>query len=93
MHYVAWTTLGRNLILSGTPEEVIGPLGKAVAIQPHFPAGWHNLLSALTACERWDEANQMSREALTANPDNPGLLEFSAWLQKRHPGSAGEQRE
>lgn len=92
-HYVVWTTLGWNLLRSGNPEEAIGPLRKAVALEPGYSASWNNLLSALTKCERWDEAHQVINDALASIPDDPGLAEYSKRLQLRRERLAVEPRE
>lgn len=87
-HNVAWATLGSTLSRAGQDAEAIAPLRKAIQLEPTYPQSWQLLMIALANCDRWDEAQDVSRAARDAIPNEPAIAGSSDWLQLRHARAA-----
>lgn len=69
-HAPAWHTLGVMASQSGNPEKGFSLILKALAIAPSDPVFLTNASTALLTLQRFDEAMELSGQAIEANPSH-----------------------
>lgn len=68
-NFAVWNTLGWTLTASGSPEDAIAPLQKALSLRPGHPQSTWYLINVLALTNRWDEALATAEEFSAAYPD------------------------
>jgi len=65
-HYVAWAWMGYAQLSNADADAAIVSLRRAISLRPEYPTSWQILISALAASQRWDEALDVERDAVSA---------------------------
>ncbi len=82
LHSRAWYNMGRAHYLLGNLAGARESFGKAVELDPKLTVGYISLSKVALALLQPEQAQDIVRKGLKANPDDPELIKWLAELQK-----------